>query len=305
MNNLTVSHFPHIKDGATTNRIMLDVVIALAPAFAAAVAVFGARAALIVLICVASSVASEWIYRKAMKLPGTIRDFSAVITGLLLAFSLPVGVPVWQAAFGSMVAIILVKQLFGGLGKNFANPAVTARIIMFLAFSVEMTTFAGPDAISGATPLALIAGGGALPPLPDMILGVRGGCLGETSALALVIGGAYLMVRRVITWHAPVTFIATVFALTALLGQQPVMQILSGGLLIGAIFMATDYVTTPMTGWGKVVFGAGAGFFTVVIRIYGAYPEGVSFAILLMNTITPYINRFTASRPLGRVKPGR
>jgi len=302
MNNLTVSHSPHTRGGATTNGIMLDVVIALMPAFVASVAIFGARAALIVCACVASSVASEWIYRKAMKKPGTIRDLSAVITGLLLAYSLPAGVPVWQAVFGSAVAIILIKQLFGGLGKNFANPAATARIIMFLAFSVEMTTFTGPDAISGATPLALIAGGGALPPLTDMILGVRGGCLGETSALALIIGGIYLMARRVISWHTPVVFISAVFAFTAVLGQQPVWQILSGGLLIGAIFMATDYVTTPMTAWGKVIFGVGAGFFTVVIRIYGAYPEGVSFAILLMNTLTPYINRLTVSRPFGRVK---
>jgi len=281
---------------------MLDVVLALLPALIASIVVFGAGAALLVCTCVASSVASEWVYRKAMKKPGTIHDLSAVITGLLLAFSLPVGVPVWQAVFGSAVAIILVKQLFGGIGKNFANPAATARIIMFLAFSVEMTTFTGPDAISGATPLALIAAGGAPPPLTAMILGVRGGCLGETSALALVIGGVYLLARRAITWHAPVTFIATVFALTAVLGMQPVWQILSGGLLLGAIFMATDYVTTPMTAWGKVVFGVGAGFFTVVIRSYGAYPEGVSFAILLMNTLTPYINRLTANRPLGRVK---
>jgi len=302
MNNLTVSHFPHIRDRATTNRIMLDVVIALIPALIVSVAVFGARAALIVCVCVISSVASEWIFRKAMKKPDTIRDFSAVITGLLLAFSLPVGIPVWQAVFGSVVAIILVKQLFGGLGKNFANPAATARIILFLAFSVEMTAFTGPDAITGATPLAAIAGGGTLPSLTDMLLGVRGGCLGETSVLALVIGGIYLLARRVITWQAPVTFITTVFVFSAVLGQQPVWQILSGGLLLGAIFMATDYVTTPITAWGKVIFGVGAGFFTVVIRVYGAYPEGVSFAILLMNIITPYINRLTARRPFGRSK---
>jgi len=302
MNDLTVSHSPHILDGATTNRIMLDVVLALLPAFAASIAVFGARAALIVCVCVASCIASEWIYLKAMKKPGSVRDLSAAITGVLLAYSLPAGIPVWQAVFGSAVAIILVKQLFGGLGKNFANPAATARIIMFLAFSVAMTTFGGPDAISGATPLALIANGAAPPPLWDLIMGMRGGCIGETSALALVAGGAYLMARRVISWHAPVTFIATVFAFTAVLGQQPVSHILSGGLLLGAIFMATDYVTTPITSWGKAVFGLGAGFFTVVIRVYGAYPEGVSFAILLMNILTPYINRLTVSRPFGRAK---
>ena len=299
MNNLTVSHAPHMRDNASTNRIMLDVIIALIPALIVSIVVFGARAALIVCVCVVSSVASEWIFRRAMKKTDTIRDFSAVVTGLLLAFSLPVGIPVWQAVFGSFVAIILVKQLFGGLGKNFANPAATARIILFLAFSVEMTTFIGPDAITGATPLAVAAGGGSLPSLTDMILGVRGGCLGETSALALVIGGIYLLVRRVITWQAPVVFIATVFVFSAVLGQQPVWQVLSGGLLLGAFFMATDYVTTPITAWGKVIFGLGAGFFTVVIRVYGAYPEGVSFAILLMNIVTPHINRLTTSRPLG------
>jgi len=195
--------------------------------------------------------------------------------------------------------------LFGGLGRNFANPAVTARIVMFLAFSVSMTTWVTPiDGVSAATPLALIGkGDAALPGLWDMVLGLRGGCLGETSALALAIGGAYLMVRRVISWHTPVTFIAVVFAFSALLGQEPVYQILSGGLFLGAIFMATDYVTTPQTNAGRLLFGVGAGIFTVIFRQYSSYPEGVSFAILLMNILTPYINRLTESKPFGGVKP--
>lgn len=308
MSNMTVSASPHIRDRATTNRIMLDVIIALVPAFIASVIIFGVRAALIVLVCVTSCVLSEWIYEKAMKKTSTVKDLSAVITGILLAYNLPVGIPVWQAIFGSAVAIILVKQLFGGIGKNFANPAITARIVMFLAFSISMTTWVipgtGSDAVSGATPLVLIAKGNleTLPSLTNMLLGVRGGCLGETSVIALVLGGLYLMVRRVISWHTPVIYIATVFAFTALLGQQPVYQVMSGGLVLGAFFMATDYVTTPQTNWGRIVFGLGAGFLTVVIRIYGSYPEGVSYSILLMNILTPYINKLTMRKAFGGVK---
>jgi electron transport complex protein RnfD len=309
MSNLTVSASPHIRDRATTNRIMLDVVIALAPAFIASILIFGTRAALIVLVCVASCVISEWIFEKGIKKASTVRDLSAVVTGILLAYNLPVGIPIWQAIFGSAVAIILVKQLFGGIGKNFANPAITARIVMFLAFSISMTTWTIPgtgaaDAVSGATPLVLIAKGNleSLPSLTNMLLGVRGGCLGETSVIALVLGGLYLIARRIITWHTPVVYIATVFAFTALLGQQPVYQVLSGGLVLGAIFMATDYVTTPQTNWGRVIFGLGAGFLTVIIRVYGSYPEGVSYSILLMNIVTPYINRLTMHKAFGGVK---
>lgn len=305
MNNLTISASPHIRDRATTSRIMLDVIIALAPAFVAAVWIFGPRAALIVSVCVATCVLSEYLYKKLMKKPDTITDLSAIVTGILLAYNLPVGIPVWQAMFGSIVAIILVKQLFGGLGKNFANPAITARIVMFLAFSVTMTTWViPPDMVSGATPLALIKKGeiGALPPLMDMFLGVRGGCLGETSAAALLLGGIYLMLRRVISWHIPVTFIATVFVLTALLGKEPVYQMLSGGLFIGAFFMATDYVTSPQTMWGRLIFAFGAGCLTVMIRAYGSYPEGVSYSILLMNILVPYINKLTLRRAFGGIK---
>ena len=305
MGNLTVSPAPHIHSGSSTNRIMLDVLIALVPALIASAVIFGARALLVTAVCVAACVFFEWAFEKIVKRPNTIGDYTACITGVLLAFNLPVTIPLWQAVFGSAVAIILVKQLFGGLGMNFANPAITGRIVMFLAFSVTMTTWVlPPDGVTGATPLMLMKHGDyhLLPSIPDMILGVRGGCLGETSNLALLIGGIYLMARRVISWHTPVAFIAVVVIFAAILGRDPVYHLLGGGLFLGAIFMATDYVTTPQTNKGRLLFGVGCGFFTVLFRVYGSYPEGVSFAILLMNILTPYINRLTASKPLGGVK---
>ena len=308
MDRMIVSVAPHIRGKVTTRRIMLDVIIALCPALVAAVLIFGFRAALITGVCVITCVFFEWAFQKIVKRKNTIKDLSAVITGILLAFNLPVGIPVWQAVFGSFVAIIFVKMLFGGLGKNFANPAATARIVMFLAFSVEMTTWVQiPDAVSGATPLALLMRGdiNELPGLWNMIIGTRGGCLGETSTIALVIGGIYLLIRRVITWHAPVTFIATVFALTAIFGEQPLYHLFGGGLFLGAIFMATDYVTTPQTSRGRIIFGVGAGIFTVLIRLYGSYPEGVSFAILLMNLAVPYINKITMKKALGAKKEAK
>ncbi len=302
---LTVSYAPHFTSDLTTSRIMLDVLIALCPALLASVIIFGPRALLIVFICVVSCVVSEWAYEKATRKPVTIRDCSACVTGALLAYNLPVTIPLWQAMFGSAVAIIMVKQLFGGIGKNFANPAITGRVVMFLAFSTTMTTWIlPPDGLTGATPLMLISKGrlSELPSLIDMILGVRGGCIGETSVVALVIGGAYLLIKQVIEWHTPVSFIGTVFILSAALGGQPVYQTLSGGLFLGAIFMATDYSTVPLTRAGRAVFGVGAGIMTVLIRFYGSYPEGVSFAILLMNTLVPLIDRLTFNKPLGGVK---
>jgi len=293
---------------------MLDVIIALIPALIASVLVFGPRAALVTGVCVGACVFSEWAFEKALKRKNTINDLSAVITGMLLAFNLPVTIPLWQAVFGSFVAIILVKQLFGGLGKNFANPAITARVIMFLAFPLTMTTWvlpelaafrwAGVDAVTGATPLAHLSKGeiDAMPGLWDLFTGVHGGCLGETSELALLIGGLYLLFRGVISWHAPVTFIVTVFVLTALAGAHPVYQIFSGGLFLGAFFMATDYVTTPLTKSGRAIFGIGAGILTVMIRLYGNYPEGVSFGILLMNMVVPYINKISYRKALGGKK---
>ena len=311
MNRLSVSISPHFCDNSSSSRIMLDVLIALVPAFAASIVFFGPRALLITCVCVASCVLFELLYQKAMKKPVTINDYTACITGVLLAFNLPVTIPLWQAVIGSAVAIILVKQLFGGLGRNFANPAITGRIVMFLAFATTMTTWEAPplwsiapDAVTGPTPLALLASGdtGQLPGVCHMILGLRGGTIGETSILALVIGWIYLMIRRVVSWHTPATYIALVPLFAFALGQDPLYHTLSGGLFLGAIFMATDYATAPQTNKGRVVFGVLAAFFTVVIRVYSNYPEGVSFAILILNILTPYINKFTASKPLGALK---
>lgn len=304
MSNLTVSSSPHIRQNTTTQRVMLDVIIALMPALIASVIIFGFRALLVTGVCVVCCVLLEFIWQKLMHKKVTVNDLTAVVTGILLAYNLPVGIPIWQAIIGCIVAIIVVKQLFGGVGKNFVNPALTGRIVMFLAFSVSMTTWVFPDAVSTATPLGLISSGQVdqLPSLMNMFLGVRGGCLGETSVLALLLGGIYLVIRKVITWHTPVVYIATVFLFTLALGQQPVYQIMSGGLMLGAIFMATDYVTTPYTPIGKVVFALGAGILTVIIRVYGSYPEGVSYSILLMNILTPYINRIRITKPVGGAK---
>jgi len=325
MSKLNVSVSPHIHAGSSTAAIMRDVVIALLPALIASVLIFGYRAALVTAVCVAACVGSEWVFEKALKRPVTIGDLSACVTGMLLAFSLPVGIPLWQAAFGGVVAIVVIKQLFGGIGRNFANPAVTARIVMFLAFSGTMSAWVFPaglfpafnvlssaaadgmsaatpivDGISSATPLiALSAANKTLPSLFDMLLGLRAGCIGETSAVALLLGGGYLLSRRIISWHAPAGFIGTVLILSLALGQDALYQLLSGGLLIGAIFMATDYSTTPISKTGKVVFGAGCGLITALIRFYGSYPEGVSFAILLMNIATPYIDRGFSLKPIG------
>jgi electron transport complex protein RnfD len=304
MSQMIVSVSPHFKDKTSTQSIMRDVLIALFPALVAAYLIFGWRSLLVTAVCVVSCVGSEWLYEKLMGKPNTISDLSAAVTGVLLAYNLPVGIPLWQAVIGSLVAIIVVKQLFGGLGQNFANPAITARIVMLLAFSGTMTTWVFPDAVSSATTLSILKGeaSGSLPALKDMFLGLRGGSLGETSALALLIGGAYLLIRRVISWHTPVAFVGTVFILTLLLGKQPEYQLMSGGLLLGAFFMATDYSTTPSTNFGRLIFGIGCGLITVLIRVWGNYPEGVSFSILLMNILTPYISKLTRPRPLGGAK---
>ncbi|MDR1131039.1 MAG: RnfABCDGE type electron transport complex subunit D [Oscillospiraceae bacterium] len=304
MSRMIVSVSPHIRDKTTTAVIMRDVLIALFPALIAAILVFGWRSLLVTAVCVVSCMTGEWAFEKLTGRPNTVGDLSAAVTGVLLAYSLPAGIPVWQAVLGSLVAIAVVKQLFGGIGRNFANPAVTARIVMLLAFSETMTAWVIPDAVSGATPLAVLKGGDLqnLPGLLQMLLGVRGGCLGETGALALLAGGAYLLIRRVISWHTPAAFAGTVLLLTFLLGKQPVYQLMSGGLLLGAFFMATDYSTTPMTNSGRLIFGVGCGLITVLIRVWGNYPEGVSFSILMMNILTPYIARFTRQRPLGGAK---
>ena len=309
MNNMIVSSAPHVYAKITTQRIMLDVILALIPALAVAIWVFGPRAALVIGVCVASCVFFEWAFQKIAKRKKTITDLSAVVTGILLAYNLPVCIPVWQAIFGSLVAIVLVKMIFGGLGKNFANPAITARIVMFFAFPATMTRWVipgavYPDALTGPTPLMFMARGEpeALPGIWEMFIGMHGGSLGETSALALLLGGLYLLARRVITWHTPVAFVGTVFIITALVDAYPVYQVLTGGLLLGAIFMATDYVTAPLTKSGRFIFGVGAALITVVIRLYGGFPEGVSFGILFMNMLVPYINKLTVKNAFGGVK---
>lgn len=313
-NNFIVSVSPHVYGKKNTTGVMLDVIIALLPAAIASVIIFGARSALVIGVCVAACVAFEALFDLICKKPMTIGDLSAVVTGLLLALNIPADIPVYQAIVGSFVAIIVAKCLFGGLGFNFANPAITARVVMLMAFTGTMTSAVAPkgvDLVGGATPLAnLYAEESASAfmestSLLDMFLGVRGGALGETSALALVIGFVYLLVRKIITWHTPVVFIATVFlGSLAITGDATTALYftLSGGLFIGAIFMATDYVTTPCTPLGKVIFGLGCGLITLVIRFYGSFPEGVSFSILLMNILTPYIEKYTMLKPLGGVK---
>lgn len=304
--SLIVSTSPHLRSRTDTATLMRDVVIALVPALIASVIIFGFRSLLVVLVSVAAAVLTEYLFEKGCKKPVTIADWSAVVTGVILAYNLPVTIPLWQAALGSIIAILVVKQLFGGLGRNFANPAIVARIVLFLSFSKTMTAWQFPDAVSSATPLALMANGqmDALPSKLNLFLGMQGGCLGEVSALALLLGFAYLMIRGVITWHTPVVFVGTVFLLSWAIGgsaDYALCQVLSGGLLLGAIFMATDYVTTPSTKWGQVIFGLGAGLLTILIRQWGNYAEGVSFAILFMNILTPYISKWTWSKPFGGV----
>ena len=295
-----VAASPHVTTKNSTAVIMRDVLIALCPALLAGCVVFGLRALLVVAVTTAACVFFEWGFEKLCHKPSTISDLSAAVTGVLLAMNLPVSIPLWQAVFGALVAIVAVKGLFGGIGKNFANPAITARIVMFLAFSKTMTAWVFPDAVSSATPLAMMANGESVDYL-TLLLGNHGGCLGETSALALLIGFAYLLIRGVISWHTPVCFVGTVFVMSLILGQDAVGQILSGGLMLGAIFMATDYSTTPSTNLGRVLFGIGAGLLTVLIRFYGAYAEGVSFAILFMNILTPYLSKWTETKPFGGV----
>lgn len=301
---LAVACSPHIHDSASTVSIMRDVLIALSPTLVAACVLFGLKALLVTAVCVLSCVLFEWGYEKLNKMPVTVGDLSAAVTGVLLAFNLPVSIPLWQAVFGCLVAIVAVKMLFGGLGKNFANPAITARIVMLLAFAGSMTHWTYGDAVSGATPLAIVKAGdlASLPPVSHLLLGTHAGCLGETCILTLLLGFAYLLVRRVISWHTPVVFMATVFLFTLALGEQPVYQLLSGSLVLGSVFMATDYSTTPSTDWGRVIFGFGCGLLTVLIRVWGSYSEGVSFAILFMNILTPYISRWTRTKPFGGVK---
>lgn len=302
-NKLMLSVSPHIHCNNSTTKIMLDVIISLLPATVAGIIIFGLSALWVVAVTVAAAVISEYIFNRIVKKQQTIGDLSAVVTGLLLALNLPANVPLWQAAVGAVFAIILVKCIFGGIGSNIVNPAITARVFMLVAFgSLAKPSFPLTDAVSGATPLVQLAEGKTVS-IIDLFLGNIGGAIGETCALALLIGGIYLLVRRVITWQVPVAFIGSVFVFALLLEgfdfTLALSQILSGGLFIGAFFMATDYVTSPSTAWGKIIFGVGAGVITVLIRYYGNYPEGVSFAILLMNILNPYIEAWTPRKLFG------
>ena len=306
MAKLTVSAAPHIHSGASTNRIMLDVLIALLPATVASVVIFGLKSLIVIAACVITALVGEALFNIVTKRKQTIGDLSAVVTGLLLALNLSTNVPAWQCVIGTLFAIICVKCLFGGLGCNFANPAITGRVFMLVAFSA-VAGGANPtivDLTTSATPLEQLGKGETLE-LMDLFLGLHGGAIGETCILALILGFVYLLVRKVITWHTPVVFIATVFVLYLAFTGDVMMalsQILAGGLFIGAIFMATDYVTTPITTRGRVVFALGCGVITFIIRYFCAYPEGVSFSILIMNILTPFIEKWTAKEPLGGVK---
>lgn len=302
---LHLSASPHIHSSTTTRSIMRDVVFSLLPAAAAGILWFGARAAAVIVTCIAAAVLAEAGFNLILRKKQTVGDWSAAVTGLLLALNLPANIPLWQAVLGAVFAIVVVKGLFGGIGCNLVNPAITARVFMLVAFGT-MTQAAFPrsaDVATGATPLADLAAGEEAPALLDLFIGNHGGAIGETCVLALVIGGVYLLARRVITWHLPVAFIGTVFLLSWVLSDfdlsLALAWIFSGGLFIGAIFMATDYVTSPAAPWGKILFGVGAGLITVLIRFWGNYPEGVSFGILLMNILNPYIEAWTAPRPFG------
>ena len=297
-----LSSSPHAHASVSVTRLMLDVILALLPTTAAGIAFFGWPALWTVLTCVVSAVATEALCRRAMGREQTVGDLSAVLTGLLLALNLPAGLPLWMAAAGSVFAIAIAKQVFGGLGMNPFNPALSARAFLLISFTGPMTTWLkpfwwrSPEAMTTATPLATQE----FPGFADLFLGMMPGCIGEVSALALLVGAAYLLVRRVITWHIPVAFLATCAACALVLGGAPVhVQLLSGGIVLGACFMATDYVTSPASAKGKLIFGCGCGLLCMLIRRFGAYPEGCSFAILIMNAFAPLISRWTKPKPFG------
>lgn len=309
-NKLIVASSPHFHGKRTTQNIMLDVIIGLCPACIAAVIYFGLRAAVLIVTCIAACIAAEYLSRRVMKRPQTVGDLSCVVTGILLALNLPATLNPLMTVFGCVVAIVVIKQMFGGIGQNFVNPALTARIILMNSFPSHMTHWtapfdyaAGADAVTTATPLGILAeGGGELPSYLDMFLGNTGGCLGETCALAILIGGVYLIVRKVISPVIPVTYLATAGCLSFLLGRDPLVDLLSGGLMLGAFFMATDYTTSPLYWKARIVFAVGCGVLTIVIREFGSLPEGVSYSIVLMNILTPLLERALKPRAFGKPK---
>ncbi|PWM59227.1 MAG: hypothetical protein DBX93_00755 [Oscillospiraceae bacterium] len=319
MKKLLVSASPHIHSPETTTGVMGDVIISLLPALVMAVVWFGSRALVLTAVCIGTAVLAEWVFRRVMKRPNTLGDLSAVVTGLILALNLPATLPLWMAAIGSIVAIVVVKQMFGGIGQNFVNPAMTARIILMVSFPTAMARWTAPlasawsaDAVTTATPMASLAassGGNLsadLPSLWQMLVGYHGGSMGEVCALALLVGGLYLIIRRVISPIIPAAYIGTVAVWMLLAGHGDLRfvayELLGGGLLLGAFFMATDYATSPITAKGKWIFGIGCGIITSVIRLYGSLPEGVSFSIILMNILVPHIERLTLPRAFGAEK---
>ena len=307
-NKLYVSSSPHFRSKNSTRRIMLDVIIALMPTTIAACVIFGLRSLVLVGVCVATCVLLEYVSRKIMKRDTTIGDLSAVVTGLLLALNLPVDINPLIAMFGCLIAIVVVKQMFGGIGMNFVNPALAARIVLLVSFPSAMMRWvapfsgSGPDAVTAATPL--VAESGTYSYI-DLLIGRCGGSIGEVCAAALILGGIYLVIRRVISPIIPCVYLATAALMSLIVGADPLYQLLSGGIMLGAIFMATDYTTSPLTKWGKVIFAAGCGIFTILLRTYSNMPEGVSFSIILMNILVPHIENLTTPRTLGFVKKAK
>lgn len=303
MANFVVSGTPHVRSKESIQSIMRDVIIALVPATAAGIYYFGISALILIIAAIASSVIFEALCQKIMKKPVTVSDLSAVVTGLLLAMNLPAAAPIWVAVVGSAFAIIFGKQLFGGLGQNFINPALAGRAFLLASYPTEMTTWSVPnglevaDAATYATPLAQLKAGHLDASLGELMLGQCGGTIGETCAIALIIGGVYLLYKHVISWKIPVIYIATVAILFGVVGRHgmrmPLQEIMAGGVMLGGIFMATDYASSPVTPKGQIIFAVGAGLITYLIRTFGGYPEGVSYSILIMNCCVPLIERFT------------
>lgn len=320
MNKLIVSPSPHVHSGDSVKKNMLNVIYALIPAYLVSLFYFGLGAFIVSLTAIVACVLFEYlIQRFLLKQKPTIGDCSAILTGLLLGFNLPSNLPVWMVVIGALVAIGIGKMSFGGLGQNPFNPALVGRVFLLISFPAAMTTWPRPitwnmqylDAETAATPLSLIKekGAEAMPRLLDMFIGNMGGSLGEVSAIALLIGGLYLIYTRTITWHIPVSILATVFIFTGIIwlvdpemSMNPLMHLLTGGLMLGSIFMATDYVTSPMTQLGQIIYGIGIGIITVVIRVWGSYPEGMSFAILIMNAVTPLLNTYIRPKRFGENK---
>ena len=317
---LTVSASPHVRSHETTTGIMLDVIIALVPALVMSAVYFGTRALCLAAVTVGTAVLCEYLSRKIMKRDNTLGDLSAVVTGLILAFNLPATLPLWMAAIGSVIAIVIVKQMFGGIGQNFVNPAITARIILMMSFPTAMAKWIvpfssawSPDAVTAATPMTVLNAGTdltaaeGLPTLTQMLIGAHGGSMGEVCSIALLAGAFYLLLRRVISPAIPFSFVGTVAVIMLIAGKGNLefvaYELLGGGLILGAFFMATDYSTSPINRKGRIIFGIGCGLITAVIRLFGSLPEGVSFSIILMNILVPHIERLTTSKPFGYEKP--